>query len=129
VRSEANRRAESLFGSALALPSSAARARYLDEPCTGDPQLRGRVEELLGASRKVQGFLEPPVPPATWRGPPSAPARPSARATCSNRSARVAWAPSGWPSSKCRSSGSGLLSGRDREDFKSIVAELKAKKG
>jgi serine/threonine protein kinase/tetratricopeptide (TPR) repeat protein len=58
---EANPRTESLFWSALAIPSPEERARYLDQACGGDPQLRGRLEELLAAYPKVEGFLEPPA--------------------------------------------------------------------
>jgi serine/threonine protein kinase/tetratricopeptide (TPR) repeat protein len=56
--SEANPRTESLFWSALAISSPEERARYLDQACGGDQQLRGRIEELLAAYPKVEGFLE-----------------------------------------------------------------------
>jgi hypothetical protein len=59
---EANPRTESLFWSALAFASPEERARFLDEACGGDQQLRGRIEELLAAYPKVEGFLEPPAP-------------------------------------------------------------------
>jgi tetratricopeptide (TPR) repeat protein len=59
---EANPRTEALFWSALAIASPEERARYLDQRCAGDQQLRGRVEELLTAYPKVEGFLEPPAP-------------------------------------------------------------------
>src|SRR5207244_3280978 len=70
---EANPRTESLFWSALAVAAPDERARYLDEACGGDGQLRGRVEELLAAYPKVEGFLEPPAPgpAATAADPPS----------------------------------------------------------
>src|SRR5262245_34209871 len=58
---EANPPTESLFWSALALPSPEERARYLDRACGGDAQLRGRVEELLAAYPKVEAFLERPA--------------------------------------------------------------------
>src|SRR5204862_5408705 len=58
---EANPRTESLVWSALALASAEERTRYLDESCGGDGELRGRVEELLAAYPKVEGFLEPPT--------------------------------------------------------------------
>src|SRR5262249_56918828 len=60
--SEANPRTESLFWSALAISLPEERARYLDQTCGGDQQLRGRIEELLAAYPKVEGFLEPPAP-------------------------------------------------------------------
>src|SRR3982751_1264503 len=69
---EANPRTESLFWSALAVGSPDERARYLDESCGGDGQLRGRMEELLAAYPKVEGFLEPSSP-ATASDPPGPP--------------------------------------------------------
>src|SRR5262245_55367627 len=71
--SEANPRTESLFWSALALSSPEERARFLDESCGGDQELRGRIEELLAAYPKVESFLEPrhPSPVATVEEPPS----------------------------------------------------------
>src|SRR5262245_24951409 len=63
--SEPKPRTESLFWSALAIPSPEERARYLDQACAGAPQLRGQIEELLAAYPKVEGFLES----AAHRGP------------------------------------------------------------
>jgi WD40 repeat protein/serine/threonine protein kinase len=60
--SDANLRTESLFWSALALASGEERARYLDQACGGDQQLRAHIEELLAAYPKVASFLEPPTP-------------------------------------------------------------------
>src|SRR5437879_1258379 len=40
----------------------AERAAYLDEACAGDPALRQRVEDLLGAYAAAEGFLEAPRP-------------------------------------------------------------------
>src|SRR5262245_39044524 len=57
--SEANPSTESLFWSALAIASPEERGRYLDRSCGGGQRLRGRVEELLAAYPKVEGFLEP----------------------------------------------------------------------
>src|SRR5947208_5719892 len=59
--SEPKPRTESLFWSALAVPSPEERARYLDEVCGDDQQLRRQVEELLAAYPKVADFLESPV--------------------------------------------------------------------
>jgi serine/threonine protein kinase len=59
--SEASPRTESLFWSALALASPEERARYLDRACGGDQRLRGRLEELLAAYPKAEGFLEAPA--------------------------------------------------------------------
>ncbi|HKB36645.1 MAG TPA: serine/threonine-protein kinase [Gemmataceae bacterium] len=60
--SEATLRTESLFWSALAITSPEERGRYLDQACGGDQQLRGRIEELLAAYPKVEGFLESAAP-------------------------------------------------------------------
>jgi tetratricopeptide (TPR) repeat protein/serine/threonine protein kinase len=57
--SDATPRTESLFWSALAIPSPEERSRYLDEACGADQQLRIRLEELLAAYPKVEDFLEP----------------------------------------------------------------------
>src|SRR5262249_41109066 len=77
--SEANPRTESLFWSALAISSPQERARYRDRAWGGDLQLRGWVEELLAASPRVAGFLEPPVPcPAATVEEPPGGERPSA---------------------------------------------------
>src|SRR5262249_54563364 len=54
-------RTESLFWSALAVPSLEERARYLDQVCGDDQQLRGQLEELLAAYPKVEHFLESPA--------------------------------------------------------------------
>src|SRR5262245_33704011 len=72
--SEANPRTESVFWSALAIPSPAERARYLDQACGGDARLRGQVEELLAAYPKAEDFLEAPAlaPLATAEEPPGA---------------------------------------------------------
>jgi serine/threonine protein kinase/tetratricopeptide (TPR) repeat protein len=59
--SEANPRTESLFWAALALAAPEERARYLEQACGGDHQLRGRLEELLAAYPKAEDFLEPPA--------------------------------------------------------------------
>jgi len=49
-------RAETLFNSAAQLEPS-VRASFLDHACAGDPALRARVEELLGAAAEAGGFL------------------------------------------------------------------------
>src|SRR5947199_10503306 len=53
--------AECIFGAALAKGSADDRARYLDEACGGDAELRGRVERLLDALPVVGSFLESPA--------------------------------------------------------------------
>src|SRR4051812_21321803 len=42
-----------------------ARAAYLDQVCSGQPALRGRVEELLRACEREDSFLEAPACPLT----------------------------------------------------------------
>jgi serine/threonine protein kinase/tetratricopeptide (TPR) repeat protein len=53
-------RIERLFHGAVDLPEG-ERARYLDESCGGDADLRARVEELLRHDARSAGFLERPV--------------------------------------------------------------------
>src|SRR5437588_7090180 len=43
------------------MESPADRARYLNQACGGDQQLRGRVEELLAAYPRLERFLEAPA--------------------------------------------------------------------
>ncbi|MBL9172655.1 MAG: serine/threonine protein kinase, partial [Verrucomicrobiales bacterium] len=49
-------RAETLFNSAAQL-EPAVRASFLDHACAGNPALRARVEELLGAAAEAGDFL------------------------------------------------------------------------
>src|SRR5262245_12687602 len=71
---EVDPRTESVFWSALALPSAGDRAGYLDRACGGDRGLRARVEGLLSAYPRAEGFLEPrpPAPAETAEFPPAA---------------------------------------------------------
>ena len=110
-----------VFADALKLATPAERAAYLDEACAGDPQLRAGVEALLRAHASDPDFLEQPAgslagtADAGRRGSATATGtrpRRSSRGSCSpagtscwSRSARAAWAPSGWPSRPSRSSG------------------------
>jgi serine/threonine protein kinase len=55
-----------IFTNALKLATPAERAAYLDEACTGDPQLRANVEALLRAHSTDPSFLEEPA--ASMRG-------------------------------------------------------------
>jgi tetratricopeptide (TPR) repeat protein/tRNA A-37 threonylcarbamoyl transferase component Bud32 len=48
-----------VFSAALACTSAADRAAYLDQTCAGDPGLRDRVEALLRAHGRADGFLGP----------------------------------------------------------------------
>ncbi len=52
-------RVKAVFETALELPSG-QRAAYLDQNCSGDPELREEVESLLLAQEKAGSFLEPP---------------------------------------------------------------------
>src|SRR5580693_2455185 len=52
---------EVLFSAALAIESPEDRAKYLDQACGADQQLRMRLEELLAAYPKVERFLETPA--------------------------------------------------------------------
>jgi hypothetical protein len=55
------KRVEALFATALAKPSAAERATYLDEVCGGDLPLRQRVEALLEAHDAAGSFLDRPA--------------------------------------------------------------------
>jgi eukaryotic-like serine/threonine-protein kinase len=64
---------EQIFSDALARPAGSERARYLDEMCGADAQVRGRVERLLRASGDAESFLESPAtdPAPTIDQPPT----------------------------------------------------------
>ena len=47
-----------ILQAALDKTDPAERAAYLDEACTGDATLRGRIEALLKASDGAGGFLD-----------------------------------------------------------------------
>ncbi|HEV3255605.1 MAG TPA: serine/threonine-protein kinase, partial [Gemmataceae bacterium] len=61
-----------VFWDAAQIASPGERAAYLDRACAGDGELRRRVEQLLQARPKAEGFLESPAPNliATLDGPP-----------------------------------------------------------
>jgi serine/threonine protein kinase/tetratricopeptide (TPR) repeat protein len=50
---------QSIFLNALALPTPAERAAYLDEACRDNPGLRAEVESLLAAHERLGGGLPP----------------------------------------------------------------------
>src|SRR5947209_5623369 len=50
---------QSIFLNALALPTAAERAAYLDEVCRDDPGLRAELEALLAAHERLGGVLPP----------------------------------------------------------------------
>ena len=56
----AEQREEAVFEAALQL-SADQRTAYLDHACAGDPELRGRVERLLGAFERASGFMDHPA--------------------------------------------------------------------
>ena len=60
---EPSEREIEIFNAALELPA-AERAKYLDEACARDGDLRHRVEELLKASQGAGAFLESQAPGA-----------------------------------------------------------------
>src|SRR5262249_23766485 len=51
---------EAIFFAALEKPTAEERVAYLDDACSGDPDLRRRVERLLAAHPEVGSCLEPP---------------------------------------------------------------------
>ena len=53
-------REEDVFAAALQL-GRPERAAYLDKTCAGDPNLRQRVEALLGALDRASGLLREPI--------------------------------------------------------------------
>jgi WD40 repeat protein len=61
---------QSIFLHALALPSPAERAAYLDEACRDNPGLRAAVEALLAAHDRLGGGLPPTGPVAAAPAPP-----------------------------------------------------------
>src|SRR5215471_7914760 len=63
---------DELFDEALRRAAGRDRARYLDEACGGDLELRRRVERLLRAVSEAGSFLETPAqgPSPTVAQPP-----------------------------------------------------------
>ena len=59
--SDSLNRLKDIFLKAMDLSSPAERAAYLDEACTGDIDLRQRVEEMLAAADASGSFLEKPA--------------------------------------------------------------------
>jgi hypothetical protein len=53
---------EAVFFAALEKKEAAERAAYLDQACTGDPDLRRCVEKLLAAQPNLGQFLQVPAP-------------------------------------------------------------------
>jgi serine/threonine protein kinase len=52
---------EVIFFAALEKAAPRERGAYLDEACTGDPDLRRRVEKMLAAQNQAGSFLEQPA--------------------------------------------------------------------
>src|SRR5262249_43270124 len=74
---------ETIFETALSKTEPAERAAYLEAACSGDPELRRRIESLLRSHERARGLLDRPAPepwpqidpshqPPTGVGPPSA---------------------------------------------------------
>ena len=65
-------RLENVFSEARALDANEARTAFLDRACSGDAELRARVEALLRAHRDAGSFLDAPVidPEATLQQTP-----------------------------------------------------------
>ena len=53
---------ETIFEAAIQKTDPAERAAYLESACTGDPELRRRVEALLRAHEHSGDLLDPPLP-------------------------------------------------------------------
>jgi hypothetical protein len=54
---------DSIFCSAIALASAAARDAYIAHACSDDAELQRQVEKLVSAHFRAGSFLEQPVPP------------------------------------------------------------------
>src|SRR5262249_41017453 len=52
---------DEIFDEAVGRAAGPDRARYLDEACEGDLELRRRVERLLRAASQAGSFLETPA--------------------------------------------------------------------
>src|SRR5262249_31182455 len=63
---------ETIYHVARRIADSEARAAYLEQVCTGDLALRGRVERLLGVCEQEASFLEVPACGATVDVPTAA---------------------------------------------------------
>ena len=102
-----------IFIAALDKPTEAERAAFVADACAGDERLRRRVLALLRAHAEPDDLLDPttdrPLTPGArvpLRRTASRPGPRSPAATsCWKRSAKAAWARSGWPSRPSRSSG------------------------
>ena len=94
-------RVKDLFVAALDFADPHARREFLDRECGGDADLRRRLDVLLQPTitptRPWNG--RSPAAPSTIAGQTMSSARWSPAGTsCWRRSARAAWARSGWPS-------------------------------
>ena len=106
---------ESLFAAALEKATAAERQAFLEEACAGDVALRRRVERLLAAHERPSASSTSRPARRVGRRTPSAPtpAAPRGRTrrhrgrrplqAARGRSAKAAWARSGWPSRRSRS--------------------------
>jgi hypothetical protein len=103
-------RVEAIFLGALEKGDPDECAAYLDHACRGEGETRRQVERLLQAHPKAGRYLELPDANADATrsidlGPTSELAGTAAVTSCSNRSGKGGWGPSGWPSRPSRSGG------------------------
>jgi WD40 repeat protein/serine/threonine protein kinase len=68
-----DRSLDTLFCTAVEIPSAEERAAYLDQACGSDPDLRARVEKLVEAHFRAGDFMERPAaePIASVDAPPA----------------------------------------------------------
>ena len=92
-----------LFAAALEIDAPAERSAYLDRACGGDDAMRARVEALLRAHQQAGSFLQAsPLAGSVTLDVAKPPAPSSGRTSCLSRSAKGAWARSGWRSRPSR---------------------------
>ncbi len=80
MTSEGHDRLEELFTAALGLTSDRRRTEFLDSACSGDSELRTRIEDLLSSHGQLGTFLED-SPITTKRDPDATVALPGLSAT------------------------------------------------
>src|ERR1051325_3668093 len=68
-------REETIFNAAVHLQDPAQRAIYLDMACANDPQLRARIDNLLGADERETLLVKPLLKQSAKYGAPAPPAR------------------------------------------------------
>ena len=105
-----------LFAAAIGITDPEERAALLERECAGRPEVRNRLDQLLDAHFKSNPLLDAPAQEQTnavrdcarsrtapYRIAAEAEGRSSPAVTsCSSRSAKAAWARSGWPTRPSR---------------------------